>query len=381
MNRSKRKMARCFSVLALACALTVSLCPAMASAEESGSKPETLSGEAGSLQERRDTADEAETAEDRAREEKVSNTKREEKASNTKRQEKASNTKMQEDTQDTAQVKDKEDAARTQAGAGAEKEKETQNVQQTEAGGNFLLEEDRESAAQGGETECTGSSEGAADTEDDRTGFSQTDPVTGISAEAEAGVFPAGTIMAVTPLESGESYEQLAGFLSAAADQFWICDISFFTVSLPDMSSITPVSPQGAVKIRMPVPEGYDTSRLGIYHIGTDGTIDETDFAAENGEIIFETDQFSLYAVVEKKEIKTDLPASLEMTDKVPHLELEKGYRDGSTSFSEGAQYSSPQTGDHTGLPAMAAQAAAALGMAAAAAGLKRYRLFRKNRA
>lgn len=363
MNRSKLHVVRCLSILALACALTISLYPSRASAEESGRTPEKVSGDAGLLPDSRDTADGSETVDDRSREEETANTK------------------QQEEPKVKAPDKETEDEIQDQIEENTGQEKETQNAQQADDEVNTAPGENGESAVQGSGTDHTGSSEGAADIGYDKIGFSQTDPATGISAEAEAGVFPLGTVMAVTPIESGENYEQLAGFLSAAADQFWICDISFFTVSLPDMSVITPVSPQGTVKIRMPIPAGYDISRLGLYHIGTDGTIDETAFAAEGGKIVFETDQFSLYAVVEKKEIKTDLPASLEMTDKVSHLELTKEYRGGSTSISVGSEYSNPQTGDQTGLPAMAVQAATALGTAAAAAGLRRYKQLGKNRA
>ena len=39
-----------------------------------------------------------------------------------------------------------------------------------------------------------------------------------------------------------------------------------------------PVQPQGNVKIQMPVPEGYDLSRLAVYHISTDGGMTEIPF-------------------------------------------------------------------------------------------------------
>ena len=68
------------------------------------------------------------------------------------------------------------------------------------------------------------------DTVPSDTAFSQTDAATGICAEAAAGVFPAGTLMIVTPLAEGGNYDLLQTLLSAAADQFQVCDISFFSV-------------------------------------------------------------------------------------------------------------------------------------------------------
>ena len=115
-----------------------------------------------------------------------------------------------------------------------------------------------------------------------------------------------------------------------------------------------PVQPQGNVKIQMPVPEGYDLSRLAVYHISTDGGMTEVPFELQNGSAVFETDRFSLYALLEQKETQTDLPSSLEMTDKISRLDLNRTHNgdgsgtsarlDSGAGFSE---YSSPQTGDN----------------------------------
>ena len=196
------------------------------------------------------------------------------------------------------------------------------------------------------------------DAEPSDTAFFQTDPDTGICAEAAAGVFPAGTLMIVTPLTEGENYDLLRKLLSAAADQFRVCDISFFSVSMPDFSDMKPVQPQGKVKIQMPVPRGYDLSRLAVYHITTDGGMTEVPFVLRDGSAVFETDQFSLYALVEQKETRTDLPSSLEMTDKISRLDLNRTHSGGSgagdgsrgsdrTGVGAGfSGYVSPRTGD-----------------------------------
>lgn len=198
------------------------------------------------------------------------------------------------------------------------------------------------------------------DTVPSDTAFSQTDAATGICAEAAAGVFPAGTLMIVTPLAEGGNYDLLQTLLSAAADQFQVCDISFFSVSAPDFSDMKPVQPQGNVKIQMPVPEGYDLSRLAVYHISTDGGMTEIPFELQNGSAVFETDRFSLYALLEQKETQTDLPSSLEMTDKISRLDLNRTHNGDSSGAGDGSgtsarldsgagfsEYSSPQTGDN----------------------------------
>lgn len=187
------------------------------------------------------------------------------------------------------------------------------------------------------------------DAEPSDTAFFQTDPDTGICAEAAAGVFPAGTLMIVTPLTEGENYDLLRKLLSAAADQLQVCDISFFSVSMPDFSDMKPVQPQGKVKIQMPVPRGYDLSRLAVYHITTDGGMTEVPFVLQDGSAVFETDQFSLYALVEQKETRTDLPSSLEMTDKISRLDLNRTHSGGSGSGAGDGSGASGRTGAGAG--------------------------------
>ncbi len=191
-------------------------------------------------------------------------------------------------------------------------------------------------------------------------GFSMTDPATGICAEAEEGVIPAGSFLVVTPLESGENYEMLEVLLSASLNQFRIYDISFYNM----VSGL--VEPNGNVRITVPVPEGYDTERLGVFHISTDGQKTEIPFIVEAGNVVFETDHFSLFAVAERKE-SIELPQSLPLTDKIEKVELTRRNAgtdtglayDGKISASE--KLKSPATGDdsHAGVWAAAAGIAA----------------------
>lgn len=201
-----------------------------------------------------------------------------------------------------------------------------------------------------GESELTG--EQPAGPEDSQTGaedrqsWQMTDPETGISAEADVSVIPLGTIMWVTPLESGQNYELLSMLLSVTADQFRIYDIRFF-----DLTG-NAVEPGGAVRISVPIPAGYAADRLAVYHISMDGQRTELAFTVENGMAVFETDQFSLFAIVEKKEnsgAQTDLPSFLEPTQKIPRLEL-NSMVSGTAGTASGASFGrnsvSPETGD-----------------------------------
>ena len=198
-----------------------------------------------------------------------------------------------------------------------------------------------------------------------------TDPASGVSAEADVSVIPQGTAMLVTPLESGQSYEMLKMLLSMTADRFRVYDIRFF-----DMAG-NAVQPGGSVKISVPIPDGYAPDRLAVYHISMEGKRTELAFTAVNGSAVFETAQFSLFAIVEKKKdagAQTDLPSSLAPTEKIPRLELDKASA-GTAGSAARAAFSknpaSPATGDGQELMRWAALAVLT-GAAAAALGRRR---------
>ena len=200
--------------------------------------------------------------------------------------------------------------------------------------------------------------------------WQMTDPASGISAEADVSVIPQGTTMLVTPLESGQSYEMLKMLLSMTADRFRVYDIRFF-----DMAG-NAVQPGGSVKISVPIPDGYAPDRLAVYHISMEGKRTELAFTAVNGSAVFETAQFSLFAIAEKKDAgaQTDLPSSLAPTEKIPRLELDKASAGTAGSAARAAfskNLASPATGDGQELMRWAALAVLT-GAAAAALGRRR---------
>ena len=67
------------------------------------------------------------------------------------------------------------------------------------------------------------------------------------------------------------------------------------------------VQPSSKVTVEIPLPMGYSFTEYAIklYRINEDGTLTSIDFIIKNGYIVFETDHFSYYAVVEQK--KTDI--------------------------------------------------------------------------
>ena len=59
--------------------------------------------------------------------------------------------------------------------------------------------------------------------------------------------------------------------------------------------------PTGTVKVRIPLPEGFDPARTFIYHVDTEtGKVVKMTATYKDGYLEFETDHFSYYAVVEE---------------------------------------------------------------------------------
>ncbi len=61
--------------------------------------------------------------------------------------------------------------------------------------------------------------------------------------------------------------------------------------------------PSGKIKIKIPIPEGYDPAKTFVYHVNPiSGRVENMNAVYEDGYLIFETDHFSYYAIVEVNE-------------------------------------------------------------------------------
>ena len=58
------------------------------------------------------------------------------------------------------------------------------------------------------------------------------------------------------------------------------------------MSNNTTIQPNGKVKISIPIPNGYDTSKIVVYRIAENGTKTKYDTTINNGYVTFETDHY-----------------------------------------------------------------------------------------
>jgi hypothetical protein len=122
---------------------------------------------------------------------------------------------------------------------------------------------------------------------------SKTDSSTGIKIYAEAGVLPSGTAAKIKKLTSGDDYSKAKIALEGVGNNFALYDITLLNGS-------TEIQPNGLVKISLPIPSGYDSSKLALYRINTGGTKTLISGSVSNGYYVFYVNHFSLYAIVEK---------------------------------------------------------------------------------
>lgn len=61
------------------------------------------------------------------------------------------------------------------------------------------------------------------------------------------------------------------------------------------------IQPNGKVKVSIPIPKGYDKTKLEIYRVEENGKTIKYDVKVEGNYATFETDHFSIYVLAEKK--------------------------------------------------------------------------------
>lgn len=135
-----------------------------------------------------------------------------------------------------------------------------------------------------------------AETED-KPPVSIDDKETGIKLETDGGVIPPDTVIQAKPVTEGGNFTIINDALAQTSHKWVAYDISL-------LSNNTEIQPNGKVKITMPVPKGLNKNKMALFHVAEDGTLTQIPFTldANKQNLIFETDHFSLYAVVETNE-------------------------------------------------------------------------------
>ena len=141
--------------------------------------------------------------------------------------------------------------------------------------------------------------------------ITQTDTTTSIKLDTTTGVVPANTKLIANKVTEGKTYNTIVEALGSNVSKFVLYDISL-------TSNNATIQPNGKVKISIPVPNGYDTSKIVVYRIAEDGTKTKYDTTINNGYVIFETDHFSNYVVAEETITNNDTTKEPTETQKQP---------------------------------------------------------------
>ena len=118
----------------------------------------------------------------------------------------------------------------------------------------------------------------------------KTDGETGLDVGFDDDVLPADTQVVVDREYDGVAFS----FLNSVTRKF-----EMFNITL--VRDGQPVQPNGKVRVRIPLPEGYNPKMTRVYYVATDGSGKQLlDSVIEDGYIVFETTHFSDYAIVDE---------------------------------------------------------------------------------
>lgn len=146
-----------------------------------------------------------------------------------------------------------------------------------------------------------------------------TDNKTNIKLETNDSVVPSNTVLDVQPITEGKIFDNVKKVLSNV-NKFKVFDITL-------KSNGVEIQPNGKVKISIPIPQDFDTSKLMVYRIEGNGkkisykvnvvTIDNVKYAQ------FETDHFSTYVLAETEpnsSEKDNTPKTGTETNAMPYV-------------------------------------------------------------
>lgn len=119
------------------------------------------------------------------------------------------------------------------------------------------------------------------------------DTTTNITLQADTNIVPANTVLEVEPVTEGKTYNTVKTVLTN------VNKLKVFDINL--LSNGVKIQPNGKVKISIPIPTEFDTSKLAVYRIADNGEKIKYKVTVENNNATFETDHFSTYVLAEEK--------------------------------------------------------------------------------
>ena len=119
------------------------------------------------------------------------------------------------------------------------------------------------------------------------------DKETNVKLISSTDVINSNTVLEVKEVKSGEAYNAITESLKNVSNKFVAYDITL-------KSDGVEIQPNGNVQISLPIPSGYDTSKVVVFRVESDGTIIKYDTKIEDNYAIIETNHFSNYIIVEQ---------------------------------------------------------------------------------
>ncbi len=116
-----------------------------------------------------------------------------------------------------------------------------------------------------------------------------TDEDTDVNVEFRPEVFPEGTVMLID--KKGQNAD---GTFNGKYEYYESFDISFVDENNKE------VQPDGTVTVRLPVPQTFNPEKTVVYYVAPDGTATKLNSWHEGRYIVFETDHFSEYVIVDE---------------------------------------------------------------------------------
>lgn len=114
--------------------------------------------------------------------------------------------------------------------------------------------------------------------------------------KAPENVIPADTKISVSKVVAGKEYAAAKKVTEDKVDK-----MAVFNIDLLDSNNVK-VQPNGKLEITADIPTGYDVARIAVYRLSEDGTsYTKLDSKVVDGKVVFETDHFSTYMIVEEK--------------------------------------------------------------------------------
>lgn len=125
-----------------------------------------------------------------------------------------------------------------------------------------------------------------------------TDSKTNIKLNTTSDIVSTDTKMEITEITSGATFDKIKNILVE------IKNFKAFDITLKSNNTI--IQPNGKVKISIPIPVGYDKSKLIVYRIADDGIKIEYEVTVDGNYATFETEHFSTYVLGETEKISNE---------------------------------------------------------------------------